>query len=248
MPVQLPRSWKEEFAQAALNRREDIRHRERLALADAQARARTAEAVSQQKRRELEAAALQSALAPLPRAAEFRTRLDTYDAKTVEALIENQQAIDAIRGQIDDMLGKAHVLPDGRRVFKTTDGQKVFDEHGQELSSELIDPRHIDDKKPKWEAFKEVTLERARLAQEREQLLDYQAKLDQTRERLDKSEITNGDLDELERTLKDDMPDPIRRKVGMKEAEPGNDFDSEAVAGMDRMMERTGLGPAPAPR
>lgn len=44
MPVQLPRSWKEDFALAAAMRREDIRHREKLAQIEAQARTRTADA------------------------------------------------------------------------------------------------------------------------------------------------------------------------------------------------------------
>lgn len=178
MQVGLPRSWKEEFALAAALKREDMLHRERMAVMQTQSHQRIDEARLRQQRLEREVAAIQTAFAPPAQIAEFKTRLDRYDTKTVEALMYNQQAIDIVQERIDVMLGKAEVLPDGRRVFKTIDGRKVFDQHGQELGADVIDPMSIDDKKPKWEAYRDSKLEKVSLMEERGQLLDYQGKFD----------------------------------------------------------------------
>lgn len=249
MPVILPRSWKEEFALAANQRREDILYRERTAQLVAQQRQITIEKQIQEKRREQEFMAVMEAIVPPARIAEYQVKLDRYDTKTVEALMDNEQAREFVREKINTMLGQAHTLPDGRRVFKTIDGQKVFDEHGQELEREKIDPATIDDKRPKWEMFKDALDERTRLAQEREKLLDYQGKLDQARARLDKGDITEGELRDMDDRLAKDMPDAVRKKLGMDEAKADSapkaeQRSPELPSNMDAMMRQTGLGPA----
>lgn len=249
MPVILPRSWREEFALAASLKREEILQRERMAQFAAQQRQITIEKQIQEKRREQEFMAVMEAIVPPARITEYQVKLDRYDTKTVEALMDNEQAREFVREKIDTMLGQAHTLPDGRRVFKTIDGQRVMDEHGQELDRETIDPQRIDDKRPKWEMFKDALDERTRLAQEREKLLDYQGKLDQARARLDNGEITEGELKEMDDRLAKDMPDAVRKKLGMDEPKPDSAPKSEQRSpelpnNMDAMMRQTGLGPA----
>lgn len=63
---------------------------------------------------------------------QFTVTLDTYDHAIVIALMENQEALDSVNDQIDRLLDRAHVMADGRRVFKAEDGTQVFDEFGQE--------------------------------------------------------------------------------------------------------------------
>ena len=46
---------------------------------------------------------------------------------------------------------QAYLLPDGRRVFKTEDGSRVFDEHSIEVTD--FDPETIEDWRPRREAF-----------------------------------------------------------------------------------------------
>ncbi|MEL6933399.1 MAG: hypothetical protein AAFO17_09940 [Pseudomonadota bacterium] len=75
-------------------------------------------------------------------------------AGTVEALISNQEALDAVKERIDVILMRAHALEDGRRVFKTEDGTQVFDQFGEEVGPEVIAPEDIDDSAPRWEDFK----------------------------------------------------------------------------------------------
>lgn len=136
-------------------REEDVLHREKLARFTARQRQITDEQrISAQKRDADTWRMVETALASPGRIAEFRVKLDTYETKTVEALMENQEAMDRARRNLDDLLGKAHTLPDGRRVFKTMDGEGVYDEHRQKLDSEAVDPSGIDDRKPKWETFK----------------------------------------------------------------------------------------------
>lgn len=190
----------------------------------------------------------------LPEAiSEFRVQLDDYDTVTVEALMENQAAIDAVQERIEAMLQDAHILPDGRRVFKTKDGMRVFDEHGQELPPEIIDPMTIDDMKPRWESFSADMNEWERLMQEREQLHDYQAKLDDARERLDSGEITQDELDKLKTVLAEDVPVAVREKLGLEkpqvEIAPAHDATVTAEAAlppdMDALMRQTGFAQGP---
>ncbi|MFY9294276.1 MAG: hypothetical protein WAP03_26870 [Methylorubrum rhodinum] len=247
MEVALPRSWKEQFTFAAAMREEDILHREKLArFAARQQQLTNEQRLASQKRDGEMRAMVEAAMATPARIADFGVKLDTYETKTVEALMENQEAMEKVRQNLDDMLGKAHVLPDGRRVFKTEDGESVYDEHGQKLNSEAIDPSGIDDRKPKWEAFKGATSERTRLEGERQGLLDYQAKLDDARDRLGKDGLTDAELTEMEADLRNAMPEAVRAKVepDKPKAEAAPIMPS-IPDGMETMMRQTGLGPSP---
>ena len=56
----------------------------------------------------------------------FSIKLDTYETATVEALIANEKAMELVQARLDDLLDRAHVVEDGRRVFKTRDGEHRF--------------------------------------------------------------------------------------------------------------------------
>lgn len=247
----IPRSWKEEFALAAELRLEEIRQREKIARFEAMERERTAQVRIEQKRREEQAVAMFEAAFASPAAVtEFRVQLDRYDTATVEALMDNGEALPLIRERINGMLRQAHTLPDGRRVFKTLDGQRVFDEHGQELSLETVDPNRIADEKPRWETYKGAKDEGDRLTAEREQLLDYQTRLDKARERLDKGELTQKEFVQLKGDLSAAMPEAVRRKLDASEP-PSPAVESNPARmpdNMDALLRQSGLGPAaPAP-
>jgi hypothetical protein len=111
-----------EFAKRAeLN--DELRRRLALELATVGRNERAKTEKERERRENAEfAAALKFALATPEQIAAFTVRLDTYDTATVEALLANQEALDAVKARIDDLLLKAHTLPDGRRVFKTEDG------------------------------------------------------------------------------------------------------------------------------
>lgn len=252
MQAALPRSWKEQFAIAAAMREEDILYREKTARFEAVQRQKTAERVGAAKRQEAEARTfLDTALAPPAKLEAVRVQLDKYDTHTVEALMENREALDRVRERLDSMLGKAHVLPDGRRVFKTMDGQSVYDENGLPLTRDLIDPALIDDRKPKWEVYRDDKQEWKKLNEERQGLLDYQARLDEARERLDGGDITEAELSNMQRDLREAMPDAVRRKAGLDAQEPDAAGPSASApimpVEMDTLMRQTGLGQPSAP-
>ncbi len=154
--------------------------------------------------------------------ADFRVELDTYDAATVAALQENGLALEHVRERLDAMLAKAHVLPDGRRVFKTEDGLQVFDEHGNAVEAETIAPQEINDARPRWEAYKPHLDEKQRLLAEQSDLLDYQAQLDDARDRLDAGDLTREEFYALREDLKEQAPDAVRARV------PGLQIDARA--------------------
>jgi hypothetical protein len=141
---------------------------------------------------------------------EFKVKLDTYDGATVQALMENQELLDAVRSRLDAMLSQAHVLEDGRRVFKTEDGTQVFDEHGAEVGQDEIDPMMIGDDRPTWEAYSEGIEQEAALTAERTQILKFQEETDSARERVDGGEISEAELAELDAELLEMMPDAVR--------------------------------------
>lgn len=144
---------------------------------------------------------------------EFRFAITRYDAVTVEALLENETALELILKQKEEMLARAYVLPDGRRVFKSEDGIRVFDEHGIELDASDVDPDLIGARHPSWEAYRPILEESMRLAEERRALLAYQAKLDEARERLDAGDLTREEFDRLRGDMVTDMPEAVRNRI-----------------------------------
>lgn len=163
---------------------------------------------------------------------QFEAKLDTYDTATVEALLANQQALDAIDARISDMLGRAQVLPDGRRVFETLDGTAVYDEFGNKLSDETVSPTDIDDARPRWEHFRDANAEQNELVEERQDLIDFQERLDEAREIASEVDLTVDELDALEADLEADMPLAVRSRLPDYEPEqqikPRSDFAQAA--------------------
>lgn len=103
------------------------------------------------------------------------------------------------------------MLPDGRKVFKTEDGRHIFDESGAEVKG--VDPATVEDWRPRAEQFFDLVEKRDALTVERQQLHDYQAELDEARERAGEDGLTKDDLDDLERRLADDMPEAVKRHL-----------------------------------
>jgi len=174
----------------------------------------------EEKRRERERnEQLEVALATAVQITTFKARLDTYDTATVEALMNNDVQLGEVRERIQSMLLKAHVLPDGRRVFRTRDGMQVFDESGKEVSPEVIRPEEIDRRKPVWEDYRSDKAQEARLVEERKQLQDYQQKLDDARTKVNEGNLTKDDLDQLGKDLDKNMPGAVRDIVQRNEAQ-----------------------------
>jgi len=179
--------------------------------------------------------------APPERVAEFETTLTTYEVAVVASLLDNEKRLAAVQGIIDAMLAEAFVLEDGRRVFKTEDGEHVFDEHGEDVTDE-IDPDSIPDEAPTWESYSEAKELEQGLEAEREDILAYQAKLNVARAEIADGEITAEDLDALEADLADSMPPAVAAHVDGLEtpaAEQANDLANGTTQPVTQVVTKT---------
>lgn len=152
--------------------------------------------------------------------AELRVELERHEQAVIEALIANEERLSEAQRHVDRMLEEAFVLPDGRRVFKTEDGLRVFDEHGQEVGSDEITPDAVEDRRPRWERVVEAKSAVLGLTQEREELLDYQTKLDDANEKMAAGTISDDELADLDRLMSDDVPAAVRHRLSTDNDEP----------------------------
>ncbi|MFT3809975.1 MAG: hypothetical protein QM698_08655 [Micropepsaceae bacterium] len=178
---------------------------------------RARELAEREKNRERQEAAtweyIVAAIATEAQIEAFTAKLDRYDAATVEALMENEEALIETRKRLAEMFGNAHRLEDGRMVFETRDGTKVYDEHGNEVSADIITPDQIDDARPKWEDVQEVKQQQKALEEERRQLQEYQEKIDAAREATTEPNVTEDQLKALEEELEAATPRSVQPKV-----------------------------------
>lgn len=144
---------------------------------------------------------------------DFETKLDRYDETTVAALMENQKQLDAVNARIEDMLSRAYVMEDGRRVFKTRDGTKVFDEHDQFVSRDELDYDLIGPDLPIAEDFKQEKFSRKHFEARKEKLLEFQEEVDNAREEVSKNGTTQDNLEELEADLMKDVPEEVMAQM-----------------------------------
>ncbi|MBB4267911.1 hypothetical protein [Roseospira visakhapatnamensis] len=205
---------KEQFSKAAfigdaLKRRLAEHHRQEQARLHRKRKARREDAREQDDDFAVAQAVI---LATTEQIAAFSAALDAYDAAVVDALLENEEALNAARQAREEILMQAHVLPDGRRVFRTEDGLHVFDEHGVDVTAE-VSPEEIDPSRPTWEKFEEADRSVNDLESERQDLLDFQDRVDEARERLGEGGLTTDDLDDMREALEADMPEAVRIRI-----------------------------------
>ena len=143
----------------------------------------------------------------------FRADLDTYDALTIEAIMENREILEKLYLQRDVALDNAHQLEDGTHVFKSEDGVRVFDKEGNQLAPDIINPDLIDDRRTTHEEWQGIIDQIKKHEVIDQRLLDYQEKLDAARDRLDDGELTQEEFDELKEGIEKDMPIEVRRKL-----------------------------------
>lgn len=168
---------------------------------------------------------------------DFKIDLDRYDAAMITALQRNEEELARVRESLNQYLAKAYVLSDGRRVFKTEDGQHVYDEYGQEVDASVVAPDEIADNLPRWEEVDDLVEKRNALEAERAELLEYQTKLDEARERLDSGEITQEEFDKMREDLIAAMPEAVREQI--PELAEEKDADAKASAAPVEQLDIT---------
>lgn len=199
------KSWKADFARSA----DAERYREILRRANEEIRKRDDEARKDARDDELEHLEAMVMLASDADLAEFGATLNNYDRATYDALIENERLMEESRERLKEMFERAHVLPDGRRVFESEDGIRVFDERGTEIAPDLISAGDLDDALPTWEAWNaELRAEKA-LEDDRTAIIDFQEEVAGARERVEAGELTQQELEDLKSSLSEQMPDSV---------------------------------------
>jgi len=170
--------------------------------------------------------AVSEILATQTEIANFQAKLDTYDEATTLALMENTEALAVIQGQLDTMLDRAFVMEDGRKVFKSEDGTWAVDQDGNKLNPEVDSIEAIPQTQDTAETYLEALQEKQRLELERQELHDYQDKLDNARERSNSDDFTKEELDELEKELEADMPQAVKQRL--PDYDPSQEIDLKA--------------------
>lgn len=146
----------------------------------------------------------------------FENDLSKYEALTVEEIMRLQGHLDALLAEREALLANTHVLPDGRRVFKTLDGQRVFDEHGIEVGQDIIHPDMIGDDKTRHETFLQNGSAIERTRRSLDAMHEFKDELDGIRDELGNKQITDEKLEELREQLESAAPVEIRlRKIEM---------------------------------
>lgn len=143
----------------------------------------------------------------------FDVTMTHYHDATYEALLENDRLTAEAQRELQDMLDRAYTLPDGRRVFESEDGIRVFDEFGRELDADTVTAEEIDDGLPKWEALQTGRRDYDLLINDRKAIIEYQLKLDEAEERRSEGGLTSDELRAIENELAESMPDSVRNEL-----------------------------------
>ena len=101
---------------------------------------------------------------------------------------------------------EAHRLADGRRVFETEDGERVYDEHGNKATDE-IHPEEIPDHLEKWESLQKPDKALANAERRFDEALKHQRVLDGARSRHNEGGLKNQDINELEQMIELSKPE-----------------------------------------
>lgn len=165
----------------------------------------------------------------------FQSEINVFHEASYEALAQIDAEIDLLDEKIENILDNAHTLEDGRRVFKTEDGTRVFDEFGQLVETQIIDPIEISDELERWEVFDDLTNNRSLLLKERGAVIDFQSKTDHADERLNSGELSTAEYNDLRDELYNTAPDRVRGIAAKRGLEFETEKDAETSAPSQEM-------------
>ncbi|WP_375228633.1 hypothetical protein [Roseobacter sp. S98] len=169
----------------------------------------------------------------------LNNRLETHQSAVIEALLDNQERLDEANLRLQLLLDTAFVLPDGRRVFKSEDGITVIDEHGAQVGADELDPDMIDDRYPTAEAWLAAKEHHQKISEERQDLLEYQSKLDQAQILIDQGGLSADDFDDLESLMNEDVPQAVKQRL--PSPDPARADTQNLDSGFGNSMDLNGL-------
>lgn len=186
--------------------------------------------------------AMAAVAATLEQIRAFEEKLDLYDEAIVKALMENEEKLVAAKAETDALLEQAYIMEDGRRVFRTEDGTKMFDEQGQKIGSEELDADLIGPERPTWEAFDSARTKEDVLVEERQKIIEFQEEVDSARDQIAEGDTSKAELNDLDAELKMLTPPSVRSHL--QDAEPVPEMSGEFAKSTSLTPAEPQPGPA----
>lgn len=150
----------------------------------------------------------------------FQNMLDDYEAKATQRILELQNKLDQQLSKQKEMLDNAYVLPDGRRVFKFKNTDKVIDEFGENVSPDKITANEIPDHHPDGEAYKANIDNIAQTRKDTKETIKFRDRVNEMQEELDQGKVSEDRLNDLKSEFDDIMPDSLRPEEHVQPEKP----------------------------
>lgn len=141
---------------------------------------------------------------------QFQSEITVFQEATTEALIHQEKLIEKARIELQEVIDQAYILEDGRKAFKDREGLKVYDIDGNELGETIITADEIPDHHPRIEDLLERREQLQILEREQTEILEFQDKLDEARDRLDRGDLTQQEFKDLRDDIYDSAPQAVR--------------------------------------
>ena len=118
--------------------------------------------------------------------------------------------------QLEDIRANALVLSDGRRVYFTRDGSKLFDDDGQEVTEQNIieEAREEQERNPNASSHEDNTEAKDNFQTARdkeEEIFKKLQELEELKTRMEKGEMTQGELDAKTQEIMEGMSPEVRK-------------------------------------
>lgn len=135
----------------------------------------------------------------------IRDRMNELDRASLQAYRLAERKAQEAQDSLDDIQRRATVDEQGRRIYRTEDGQRAFYENGQQLTAAEKDKAKWREGSPSWEQHQDASKRAEEAIRERDAIKEYREMLEKNRDRTD-------DLDGLEKDL-ENMPQGVRDQL-----------------------------------
>lgn len=154
-------------------------------------------------------------LASQERLAEFTKKFDAMERASYEALVENEEKLREAREELARVRERAYevTMPDGTAAKVYRDADKVRGEDGTIVSKETIRADDIPESSPTWQELEEKTRAAQELGEERRKILEHRERIDAAQNNLSEGALEQGELDQLDHSLGQNIPDAVRARL-----------------------------------
>ncbi|GAA6210958.1 hypothetical protein NBRC116602_06980 [Hyphomicrobiales bacterium 4NK60-0047b] len=150
----------------------------------------------------------------------FQNILDEYESKATERILDLQNQLDQQLIKQQEMLNNAYVLPDGRRVFKYKNTDKIIDEFGKKVSSDVIDTDFIPDHHPDGETYQSTFDNISKTREQRKEAIEFRDRVNEMQDEIDQGKVSEDRLNDLKSEFDDIMPDSLRPEEHVQPEKP----------------------------